>query len=70
MSEREFAQHICRVLDTSLERNGITDINLEYGGGARIVGYKLREFYWLRTVDAMEWILRCGIGDAVLNKDI
>jgi hypothetical protein len=29
LSEREFAQHICRVLDMSLERDGITGINLE-----------------------------------------
>jgi hypothetical protein len=63
LSEREFAQHICRVLDRKLKRDGITSINLEHGGGARIVGCKLREFYWLHTVDAMEWILRCSMGD-------
>jgi hypothetical protein len=70
LSEREFAQHICRVLDRSLESNGITGINMEQGGGAGIVACKLREFYWLRTVDAMDWILRCGMGDAAFSKDI
>ena len=68
--ELEFAQHICRVLDRSLERDGITGINLEQGVGACIVGCKLREFYWLRTVDAMEWILRCGAGDAAFEQEI
>jgi hypothetical protein len=69
-SELEFAQHICRVLDRKLERDGITGINLEQGGGARIVGCKLREFYWVRTVDAMEWILRCGAGDTAFEQEI
>ena len=69
-SELEFAQHICKVLDRSLERDGITGINLVQGGGARIVGCKLRKFYWIRTVDAMEWILRCGMGDAAFSQEI
>ena len=70
LSELEFAQHICRVLDRKLERDGITGINLEQRGGARIVGYKLREFYWIRTVDAMEWILHCCMGDAAFIQEI
>ncbi len=61
LSEQEFAQHICQVLDMRLESEGITGINLSHRGGARIVACRLREFYWLRTVDAMEWILRCTI---------
>ncbi len=69
-SELEFAQHICQVLDKSLERDGITGINLVQGGGARIVGCKLREFYSIRTVDAMEWILRCGAGDTAFEQEI
>ena len=70
LSEQDFAQHICRVLDRSLERDGINGINLAQGGGARIVGYKLREFYWLRTVDAMEWILHCCMGDTPFIQEI
>ena len=69
-AEVEFAQHICRVLDRKLERDGITGINLEQGGGTHIVGCKLREFYWMRTVDAMEWILHCCMGDAPFIQEI
>ena len=70
LSEREFCQHICGVLDRSLERDGITGRNLVQGGGARIVGCELRKFYWIRTVDAMEWILRCGMGDVAFSQEI
>ena len=70
LSEREFCQHICRVLDRSLKKDGVTGINLVQGGGARIVGCELRKFYWIRTVDAMEWILRCGMGDVAFSQEI
>ncbi len=42
LSELDFAQHICRVLDMRLKSNGITGINLGQGRGAHIVGCKLR----------------------------
>ena len=29
----------------------------------------LREMMWIRTVDAMEWILKCGIGDMEFNQE-
>ena len=69
LSEREFAQHICRVLDRGLERDGISGINMEQDG-AGIIGGNLQKFYWIRTVDAMEWILRCGMGDVPFSQEI
>jgi hypothetical protein len=69
LSEGEFAQHICRVLDRKMERDGISGINMEQDGACIIVG-KLREFYWIRTVDAMRWILYCCMGDAAFSQEI
>jgi hypothetical protein len=70
LSEREFCQHICRVLDRKMWDEGITGLKLEESGGAGIVRVKLREFYWIRTVDAMEWILRCGMEDVAFSQEI
>lgn len=69
LSEREYALHICRILDRQIARAGMTGHRLENDGGVRIVSIKLREFYWKRGVDAMEWVLRCGMSDAAFNQE-
>ena len=70
LSEREYALHICRMLDRQMARDGITGIHLENDGGVRIVNVNLREFYWKRGVDTMEWILMCAMGEAAFNQEV
>lgn len=70
LSEREFALHICRVLDRKMASAGITGLNLEENNGARIVACELRKFYWIRAVDAMNWVLRCGMGEMAFDQEI
>lgn len=70
VSEHEYALHICRILDRKMARAGIDGIRMESDGGARIVSVKLREFYWQRAVDAMEWILLCGMGEAAFSQEV
>lgn len=70
LSERDYALHICRILDRQMARDGITGIHMENNSGASIVRIKLREFYWKRGVDAMEWILMCGMGQAAFNQEV
>jgi hypothetical protein len=31
---------------------------------------RLREFMWQYAVDAMDWVLRCGIGEAEFDEEI
>ena len=65
--EQEFVRHICRVLERKLAKNCDLHFNLGEGG---LIRPKLREFFWTRTVDAMEWILKCAAGDAVFDQEI
>lgn len=69
VSEHEYATHICRVLDRKLAREGGPELDLEHRG-QRIVGVSLREFYWQRGVDAMEWVLVCAMGDTAFDHEI
>jgi hypothetical protein len=69
VSEHEYATHICRVLDRKLAREGGPEFDLEHGG-QRIVRVSLREFYWQRAVDAMEWVLHCAIGESDYDQEI
>jgi hypothetical protein len=69
VSEHEYATHICRVLDRKLAREGGPELDLEHGG-QRIVRVSLREFYWQRGVDAMEWVLVCAMGDTAFDHEI
>ncbi len=63
--DKEFVAHICKVLDARLR----WDIDLDPGPEgiylANIIRQRLREFFWLRTVDAMEWVIRCAAAPAL-----
>ncbi len=65
--EQEFVGHICRVLERKLAKD--CDLHFNFGEGG-LIRPKLREFFWTRTVDAMEWILECAAGDAVFDQEI
>jgi hypothetical protein len=67
--EQEFAMHICKVLTQKMERECDVHIDLCTEGGIDIIQSTLREFYWIRTVDAMEWILHCAMGDMPFDQD-
>jgi hypothetical protein len=65
VSEHEFVRHILQVLDRSL-----ADLHLDLlEHGAFLVQPNLRTHFWTRTVDAMEWILRCGMGGMPFEQD-
>jgi hypothetical protein len=68
--DTEFVAHICKVLDARLR----WDIDLDPGPEgiylANIIRPRLREFFWLRTVDAMEWVLKCAIMDREFEQAI
>jgi hypothetical protein len=60
VSEQEYVSHVCRVLE---QRIG-DELDLGQGNlQGRMIRPRLREFIWVLTVDAMDWILRCGVGD-------
>ena len=67
--DSEFVAHICKVLDTRLK-----DIDLDPGPEGiyfgNIIRPRLREFFWLRTVDAMEWVLKCAMMDREFEQAI
>ncbi len=67
VSEQEYVSHICRVLEQSMANE--LDLHMNLGKG-RFIRPRLREFIWVRTVDAMEWILRCGTGDMEFEQSI
>lgn len=64
--EQEFVRHICDVLASKMARDGLDLDGHELGC---IVRPKLREFFWVRSVDAMEWVIRCGVGDREFEQD-
>ncbi len=61
--DEEYVQHISNVLNDRLAH--IMGENLQYGD---IIRYRLRDFFWTRTVDAMEWILECGMGATAFDQ--
>jgi hypothetical protein len=67
--DSEFVAHICKVLDMRLK-----DIDLDPGPQGiyfgNIIRPSLREFFWLRTVDAMEWVLKCAMMDREFEQAI
>ena len=60
VAEQEFVSHIFRVLEQRMADE--LDLHAVFGEGSFIKPF-LRKFYWMRTVDAMEWILKCVTGD-------
>jgi hypothetical protein len=66
--EQEFVLHICKVLTRKMADDCDVHIDLCTHGGD-IIRPTLRKFLWIRTVDAMEWILRCGMGDMAFDQD-
>jgi hypothetical protein len=59
VSEQEFVSHICNILESKWFDSGLP---LDLGNGF-LIRPTLRKFFFIRTVDAMVWILRCVIGD-------
>lgn len=67
VTEQEFARFVARELEKSILKS--SRVELDLGNGDMIKG-RLREFMWFYAVDAMEWVLRCGIGDAEFDEEI
>ncbi len=57
--DSEYVAHIGRILMKSLETTVGLQPDLE---DSDIVRSRLREFFRIRAVDAMEWTLKCAIG--------
>jgi hypothetical protein len=67
VSEREFVLHICSILGRPFDSDMYREFCVH--GGA-IIRPRLRQFFWLRTVDAMEWILKCYMGDMEFDQTV
>ena len=63
--EEEYVQHISNSLNGKLAH--ILGGNMKYGD---IIQPKLHDFFWVRTVDAMQWILECGAGEMAFDQTI
>ena len=66
VSEREYVMHICRVLERSLADN--CDLHIDLGEG-ELVRPNLRKFFFTRAANAMEWVMRCGVGDMAFDQE-
>ena len=69
-SDEEFVAHICKVLGKRMQ--GI-DLDVGEAGvnlGDIIRHGDLRKFFWFRTVDAMEWVLRCVTKDREFEQEV
>jgi hypothetical protein len=66
VSEHKYVMHICRILEKSIAE--CCDLQLDLGDGG-LVQPTLRKFFWIRTADAMEWVMRCGVGDAAFDQE-
>lgn len=64
--EQEFVSHICRVFAQKMASEFDMHPDLEAVG--EIIQPILRKFFWIRTVDAMEWILKCCSGDLQFDQ--
>jgi hypothetical protein len=64
-AEQEFVRHICNILESSLANT--VDLHIDLGMG-ELIQPRLREFFWMRAVEAMEWILLCGKGDMAFDQ--
>lgn len=69
LTEHDYATHLCTVLDRKMQRELNLNLNLAAGGGQRIVSLKLREMFHVRAVDAMDWVIRCGIGEDPFDQE-
>ena len=58
--DQEFVDHIAKILERSLSEK--CDLSLDLSSGS-LIRPMLREHYYCRSVDAMEWILNCAIGE-------
>jgi hypothetical protein len=68
VEEREFTMHICRVLTRKMAGECDVHIDLCSQAGMDIIRPTLCKFYRIRTVDAMEWILCCAMGDMPFDQ--
>ena len=64
VTEHEFVRHICRVLESKLAND--CDLHIDLGERG-LIRPMLREFFWIRTVDAIKWILMCVAGNVVFE---
>ena len=68
--DEEFVAHICKVL--AMRMQGI-DLDVGEAGvnlGDIVRHGELRKFFWLRAVDAMEWVLRCVTKDRQFEQEV
>jgi hypothetical protein len=67
VTEQEFARFVARELEKSIMRK--TGVELDLGDGD-LIRSRLTEFMWQYAVDAMDWVIRCGIGEAEFDEEI
>jgi hypothetical protein len=67
-NDDEFVMHICRVLDKGVSEGCGVQMNLSANGHDRI-RLELREVFWIRAEDAMNWILACVVGDMEFDQE-
>jgi hypothetical protein len=57
---QEFVRRMCKMANCM-------DIPVDFEAGD-LFQPKLHEHFWIRTVDAMEWILKCSIGETSFDQ--
>ncbi len=65
--DHEFIAHICKVLDAKMRGQGLEEtLGMR---AAPLIRPCLRQHFWARAVDAMEWILQCGRNNMPYDED-
>ena len=67
VSEHKYVMHICRVLEKSIAET--CDLQLDLDDG-ELVRPTLGKFFRMRAVNAMEWVMLCGMGSAVFDQEM
>ena len=63
--DQEFVDHIAKILEQSLSEKCNLSLDLSSG---YLIRPLLREHYYRRSVDTMEWILKCAIGEMEFDQ--
>ena len=65
--EQEFVRHMCRKVESKL----VNDYNFHIDLGEEgLIRPKLRDFFQIRTIDAMMWTVWCVNEDAAFDQEI
>jgi hypothetical protein len=66
--EQEFVLHICKVLSRKMT-DECDHVHVDFCTHVgNIIKPTLRKFYWIRAVDAMEWMIWCAMGDVAFEQ--